>query len=93
MVKQWQDLFYDKRRSFTNLGTVPDFVKLAEAFGVNGLRIEEASAVQDGIKQAMGSGETYVLEIPVDPDEHILPMVPATGQLCNMIERSDIVKE
>ncbi len=87
MVKQWQDLFYDKRRSFTYLGESPNFVKLAKAFGVNGMHIDKPSEVREGIKTAMRSGETYVLNIPVDPDEHILPMVPATGNLCKMIER------
>lgn len=87
MVKQWQDLFYDKRRSHTSLGKSPDFVKLADAFGCKGLRIEKPSEIKEGLKLAMKSSETYVIDVPVDADEHILPMVPATGQLCNMIER------
>ena len=93
MVKQWQDLFYDKRRSHTYLGESPDFVKLAESFGVNGMRIERPSEIGGGIKTALESGTTYVIDIPVDPNEHILPMVPATGQICKMIERSHIVKK
>ncbi|MBU0762099.1 MAG: biosynthetic-type acetolactate synthase large subunit, partial [Candidatus Altiarchaeota archaeon] len=93
MVKQWQDLFYDKRRSHTHLGESPDFVKLAEAFGVKGILVERPSEIREALKKAMTGDETYVLDIPVDPDEHILPMVPATGQICNMIERHHIVKD
>ncbi len=93
MVKQWQDLFYNKRRSHTHLGDVPDFVKLAESFGVKGLIVEKPSEIREALKIAMKSGETYVVDIPVDPDEHILPMVPATGNLCQMIERHHIVKD
>ena len=90
MVKQWQDLFYDKRRSHTYLGDIPDFVKLAEAYGAKGIRVDRPSEVKDALKLAMDSGETYVLDIIVDPDEHILPMVPATGRLHQMIEKHNL---
>ncbi len=93
MVKQWQDLFYDKRRSHTHLGESPDFVKLAEAFGVKGILVERPSEIRDALKKGLRGDDTYVLDIPVDPDEHILPMVPATGQICSMIERHHIVKD
>ncbi|MFH1054943.1 MAG: biosynthetic-type acetolactate synthase large subunit [Candidatus Altiarchaeota archaeon] len=87
MVKQWQDLFYEKRHSHTYLGETPDFMKLAEAFGAKGLKIDRPSEVRDALKLAMESDETYVLEFPVDPNEQAVPMVPATGRICNMIER------
>jgi acetolactate synthase-1/2/3 large subunit len=87
MVKQWQDLFYDKRRSHTHLGDTPDFVKLAEAYGAKGLRIERPTEIKDAIKLALESNETYVLDVIVDPDEHALPMVPGGGQLNKMIEK------
>jgi acetolactate synthase-1/2/3 large subunit len=87
MVKQWQDIFYDKRRSHTFLGDIPDFVKLAEAYGAKGIRVDRPTEVKDALKLALDSGETYVLDILVDPDEHILPMVPATGQIGKMIEK------
>jgi acetolactate synthase I/II/III large subunit len=89
MVMQWQDLFYDKRRSHTHLGESPDFVKLAEAFGAKGLLIDRPSEIRDGIKLAMESGDTYVLDVPVDPDEHVYPMVPPAGQLSQMLDRQN----
>ncbi len=90
MVKQWQDLFYDKRRSHTYLGELPDFVKLAEAYGAKGLRIEHPSEIKEALKLAMKSDETYVLDVVVDPEEHILPMVPSTGQIDRMIEKEHL---
>ncbi|MFC2162335.1 biosynthetic-type acetolactate synthase large subunit [Candidatus Altiarchaeota archaeon] len=86
MVKQWQDLFYDKRRSHTYLGDVPDFVKFAEAFGGNGIKVERPSEISEALKTAMRSDKATIVDVPVDPDEHILPMVPAGGRLCDMIE-------
>jgi acetolactate synthase I/II/III large subunit len=93
MVKQWQDLFYDSRHAETHLGESPDFVKLADAFGVNGVRVEKPGEIAGALKKAKKSDETWVIDVPVDPNEHILPMVPATGQLCKMIERHHVMKD
>jgi acetolactate synthase I/II/III large subunit len=87
MVRQWQDLFYGKRYSHTHLGDTPDFVKLAEAFGAKGLRVDRPSEIHDALKLAMESEETYVLDVPVDPDEHVYPMVPPGGQIGQMVEK------
>jgi len=87
MVKQWQELFFDKRYSHTSLGDTPDFVKLAEAFGAKGIRIERPGEIREGIRTALESGETHVLDVLVDPAEHVLPMVPPRGQLDKMIEK------
>jgi acetolactate synthase-1/2/3 large subunit len=81
MVKQWQDLFFQKRRSQTNLGKVPDFVKLAEAYGAWGDRASRPGEIAPKLREAMRSGKPAVLDIPIDPDEHVLPMVPAGGRL------------
>lgn len=89
MVKQWQDLFYGKRRSHTYLGEVPDFVKYAEAFGAQGIRIDRPDEIKPAIKEALDSGKPYIVDIPVDPDEHILPMVRPGGRIDQMIERLD----
>lgn len=81
MVKQWQDLFFQKRRSAVDLGKVPDFVKLAEAYGAWGGRASRPSEIAPKLKEAIESGRPAVLDIPIDPDEHVLPMVPAGGRL------------
>jgi acetolactate synthase-1/2/3 large subunit len=85
MVKQWQDLFFGKRRSQTYLGESPDFVKLAEAYGGWGDRVERPGEIGEKLKQAIESGKPAVLDILIDPDEHVLPMVPAGGRLDQML--------
>jgi acetolactate synthase-1/2/3 large subunit len=81
MVKQWQDLFFERRRSQTNLGKVPDFTKLAESYGAWGDRASRPSEIGPKLREALASGKPAVLDIPIDPDEHVLPMVPAGGRL------------
>jgi len=81
MVKQWQDIFYQKRRSAVSLGKVPDFVKLAEAYGAWGDRAARPSEIAPKLREALKSGKPAVLDIPIDPDEHVLPMVPSGGKL------------
>ena len=87
MVKQWQDLFYDRRRSHTYLGEVPDFVKYAESFNAKGILVEKPGEIKPALTQAIKSGETFVIDVRVDEDEHILPMVQPGGRLDKMIER------
>lgn len=84
MVAQWQRLFYEKRLSHTHLGDTPDFVKLAEAFGVAAFRVEKPGEVQETLKNAIKSGEPTLIDIPIDPQE-ILPMVPPGRSLTEMV--------
>ena len=86
MVKQWQDLFYGERRAHTFLGDKPDFIKLAESFGAKGIRVDKPGEISEALETAKKSGETHVLDVIVDPDEHILPMVPSGKNLQEMIE-------
>ena len=87
MVKQWQDLFYEKRRSHTSLGEVPDFVKYAKSFNAGGIRIEKTSEIADAFKEALGADIPYVLDFHIDPDEHVLPMMLPGGKPHEMIDR------
>ncbi|MGF7117372.1 acetolactate synthase large subunit [Methanobacterium oryzae] len=84
MVAQWQNLFYEKRFSHTHLGEVPDFVKLAEAFGVNAERVERPGEMRETLKNALNSGEPTLIDITIDPEE-ILPMVPPGCGLTEMV--------
>ncbi len=77
MVRQWQKLFWNERYSNTTLRCDPDFVKMAEAFGAEGIRVERPSEIGDALKQAEACGRSCIVEIMCDPDEHVLPMVPA----------------
>ncbi|OYT27475.1 MAG: acetolactate synthase, large subunit, biosynthetic type [Candidatus Altiarchaeales archaeon ex4484_96] len=86
MVKQWQDLFYDKRRSHTSLGEVPDFVEYAKSFKAGGIRIEKLDEIKPAFKQALEADIPYVLDFHIDPDEHVLPMMLPGGKPQEMIE-------
>jgi acetolactate synthase-1/2/3 large subunit len=76
MVKQWQKLFYGSRYLATNLGKSPDFVKLAEAYGAEAIRIEKHSEVAEAIKRGMKSDVPMLLDFVIDPEEDVLPMTP-----------------
>ena len=81
MVRQWQDLFYEGRYACSYLDQSPDFVKLAEAYGAAGLRVQKANEVDDGIREAMAIDKPVFVDVPVDQFENCYPMIPAGG--CN----------
>jgi len=81
MVRQWQELFYKKRYSHTNM-TSPDFVKLAESYGACGIRIEKKEDVKKAIEQAIGIDNVVIMDFVVEEEENVFPMVPA-GQAIN----------
>jgi len=76
MVKQWQKLFWDKRYSGTQLNGNPDFVKLAQAFGADGVRVTRSSELNEAIQQSLGSEVPFIIDVAVDPEEDVLPMIP-----------------
>ena len=85
MVRQWQELFFDKRYSHTGLGMSPDFVKLAEAFGCYGERVEKPEELKDALHNAFESGKPAVIDMIVGKEDKILPMIPPGGGLTGMI--------
>ena len=85
MVKQWQKLFYEKRYMATALGRVPDFVKLAEAYGADAVRVEKASELKEAIKKGTKSDVPFLLDVSIDPEEDILPMIPPGKKTSDMI--------
>ncbi|MFQ5710936.1 MAG: biosynthetic-type acetolactate synthase large subunit [Candidatus Geothermarchaeales archaeon] len=85
MVRQWQDLFYDKRYSGVDLGEKTNFVKLAEAFGARGARVTRPSEIKPMLEEAIKSCEPYLLDIVVDREMNVLPMVPAGGRIDQML--------
>ena len=85
MVRQWQDLFYEGRYASSYLDTVPDFVKLAEAYGAVGLRTTKVAEVDDVIQRALASDKPVLVDVLVDPFENCYPMIPAGGSNHEMI--------
>jgi len=87
MVRQWQELFYKKRYSYTCLGgTCPDFVKLAESYGAVGMRITRKEDVRPAIEKALKIDNTVFLDFHVEQEENVFPMVPAGEAINRMIE-------
>jgi acetolactate synthase-1/2/3 large subunit len=84
MVRQWQQLFYEKRYSATPLGA-PDFVKLADAYGAVGLRATRPEEVEPVIRQALETSRPVIMDFRVEPEECVMPMVPAGKATTEML--------
>ncbi|MHB1127803.1 MAG: biosynthetic-type acetolactate synthase large subunit [Bacillota bacterium] len=87
MVRQWQELFYNRRYSHSDLSGGPDFVKLAEAYGARGARVTHPEQVRSALEEAFASPETYLLDFVVEREENVFPMVPPGGTLNRMLGR------
>ena len=89
MVRQWQELFHGERYSETNLfGTIPDFVKLAEAYGVLALRAETEAEVDAVVAEAIAARRPTVIDFRVDEEEKVYPMVPSGAASHEMIDQA-----
>ncbi|WP_410507599.1 acetolactate synthase large subunit [Methanosarcina hadiensis] len=86
MVRQWQELFYDRRYSYTFIKGSVDFVKLAEAYGALGLRAERPSEVRPAIEEAVRSGRPAVVEVIVECEANVYPMVPAGAAINEILD-------
>jgi acetolactate synthase-1/2/3 large subunit len=88
MVRQWQEFFYERRYTGTPMRS-PDFVKLAEAHGLCGLRVTQRNEVEDAIREAENTEGTVVIDFRVEPEDSVYPMVPAGAALDAMIRRPE----
>lgn len=85
MVRQWQELFYEKRYVATPLSG-PDFVKIAEAYGISALRVRHKEEVVPAIEQAMMHEGPFLIDFVVEPEENVYPMVPPGAALAEVLE-------
>ena len=85
MVRQWQELFYGRRYVATPLSG-PDFVKIAEAYGIPGLRVKHKVEVAPAIEQAMDHQGPFILDFMIEPEESVYPMVPPGASLAEALE-------
>ncbi|MBA3015798.1 MAG: biosynthetic-type acetolactate synthase large subunit [Proteobacteria bacterium] len=85
MVRQWQELFYNKQYSATVLDVAPDFVLLAQAYGAVGLRATKPSEVEDVIKEALATDNTVIMDFVISREEGVYPMVPAGKATTEML--------
>ena len=85
MVRQWQHLIYNEHYSQTTLDRAPDFVKLAQAYGLGGKRVCTVPELEAAVKEALSCGHGYVIDCAIDMDEMVRPMVPGGGRITNFL--------
>jgi acetolactate synthase I/II/III large subunit len=85
MVRQWQELFWDRRYSSVEMGASPDWVKLADAFGAVGMRVTDKSELTDAMKTALDTDGPVVLDVHVTKEENCYPMIPAGQAARDMV--------
>jgi acetolactate synthase-1/2/3 large subunit len=77
MVRQWQELLHDKRYSHSYTDALPDFVKLAEAYGAKGIRVETPGELDKGIQEMIDYNGPVIFDCVVDQNENVYPMIPS----------------
>jgi acetolactate synthase-1/2/3 large subunit len=85
MVRQWQEMFYDRAYSEVDLSVSPDFVKLAEAYGAKGLRATTPDELESVLREGLEHDGVAIMDIVVTKEENVFPIVPAGGESRNMI--------
>jgi acetolactate synthase-1/2/3 large subunit len=85
MVRQWQELFYNKRYASTDIEQAPDFVKLAESYGGVGMRATRPEEVEPVLKEGLGTPNLVVMDFLVEREEDVYPMVPAGAPITDML--------
>jgi len=84
MVRQWQELFYKRRYSYTFLKN-PDFVKIAEGYGIKGIKVTKSSQIKKSVKEILSYKGPVVADFWVEEEENVFPMVPAGEAINRMI--------
>jgi len=83
MVRQWQDMFFEKRYSFTEMDN-PDFIALAGAFGIPGRRVTNREVLEDAVNEMLASKEAFLLEVAVGKEDNVFPMIPVGESVSNV---------
>ena len=83
MVRQWQQLFFESRYSFTEMNN-PDFTKIAEGFGINSHKTIDRASLEDDINKMLQTEGPYVLEVEVEKEDNVFPMVPSGDSVTNI---------
>jgi len=92
LVEQWQRLFYDKRYSAIKFKNTPDFVKLAESYGAEGIRAQSIKEVEKALRSGLRNEIPTVIDIPVSPDEDVYPFVPPGKGLKDILYSSQDIR-
>jgi len=81
MVRQWQELYFNKRYSQVSLNKNPDFLKLADAYGIKGRRVSNVQDLQQALRYAKNRQDSYLIHAVIEPESNIMPMIPPGGRL------------
>jgi acetolactate synthase-1/2/3 large subunit len=84
MVRQWQELFYDRRYSYTELPPI-EFTKIAAAYGIDGMKVESCENVEPALKAAIETDGPFIIDFRIEREENVFPMVPAGAAINEMI--------
>ena len=93
MVRQWQDLFYDERYSYTTFQDPVNFVKVAEGFGVLAKKVTTIEEFENAFEEALDANRPVVLDCHIDLDDKVWPMVSPGGSISDAFDQSDLKKE
>ncbi|MBG93920.1 MAG: acetolactate synthase, large subunit, biosynthetic type [Chloroflexi bacterium] len=93
MVRQWQEFFYESEYTATHYTGNPDFVKLADAYGLVGIRVEDAADVEGAIRQAMNTPGAVIVDFMVEQEENVFPMIPAGESIYELMEEPSEIEE
>ena len=85
MVRQWQEIFFEKRYCDIDLSFAPNFAKLAESYGIRGLRVDHRADVKDAVRSMLSDREPCLIDFWVDPSENVYPIVPPGASLAEMV--------
>jgi len=85
MVRQWQEIFFEKRYCDIDLSYAPDFAKLAESYGIRGVRVDHRTDVPDAVRDFLSDREPRLIDFWVDPAENVYPIVPPGASLAEMV--------
>ncbi len=92
MVRQWQELFNDRRYSFVDLTHNPDFVKISEAYGIKGIKIKTKEELRANLKKLIESDEGVVIDCIVEKEENVYPMIPAGTSVSQMVGKKGVLE-
>lgn len=84
MVRQWQQMFFDRRYSFTELQN-PDFITIAKGFGISGHSVDARENLEDGIQKMVEHDGPYLLEVMIEKEDNVFPMVPTGASVSDII--------
>lgn len=92
MVRQWQEIFNDKRYSFVNLDYNPDFIKIGEAYGIKSVTLRTKEDLKNKLKELIESDEGVLINCIVEKEENVYPMIPAGTSVTQMVGKRGVLE-